>query len=116
MWLYRLREAVGSVDQEVVQTKKKLPYPKGPQVVQTKKTGFHIPRDRCQPACHCAQCSSSQYDAYVIANSIPVMIVSAAKSSMSSKNSYSSLSTGQTDDSWLILDSLNLYMIISTHY
>ena len=50
-------------------------------------------------------------DAHVNANCIPVIIVYAA--SMPSNDGYSSSSTGQIDDSWLILHG---YMTINTHY
>ena len=53
--------------------------------------------DCCWPACNVV--------ARVNANSILVVIVSPAKSTMPSNNGYSSSSVGQIDDSWLILDS-----------
>ena len=76
----------------------------------------HVPRDHCWPACHLISCPSSRCNARVNANSILVVIVSAAKFSMQSNDSYSSSSTELIDDSWLILDSLHMYMTISTHY
>ena len=68
------------------------------------------------------RCPSSQYmmpklaicDTSVNANSIPVVIVSAAKS-LSSNDSYSSLSPGWIDDGWLISDSLHMYMTMHKH-
>lgn len=55
-------------------------------------------------------------DARANANSILLYLLQNPPWPTTTVYCYSSLSTGRIDDSWLISDSLHVYMTVSTHY